>query len=155
MSGDSRIRPPTVFYAYSREDEGHLDALRKHLELLKRNHEIDDWHDRKILPGQTWENVLDEHLENADIVLLLISTSFIASDYCWGKEMKRALERQAAGSATVIPIILRPTDNWHSAPFGQLQALPRDGKPVTEWNNRDRAWANVAEGIRMVIEARR
>jgi hypothetical protein len=143
---------PVIFYAYSRQDEVHLTALRMHLALLKRLGRIADWHDRKILPGQTWERILDEHLETADIILLLVSPSFIASDYCWGKEMNRALERQEDGRAVVIPIIVRPSDGWETAPFGHLQALPNDGKPITEWSSRDRAWANVAEGIRTVID---
>jgi TIR domain len=148
-----RPHPPlVVFYAYSRDDEPHLTQLRRHVSLLRRQKKIDDWHDREILPGGEWEPRLDEQFEKADIVILLVSPSFIASDYCWGVEMKRALKRQRNGQVVVIPVIVRPTENWYSAPFGHLQALPRDGKAVTEWPSRDRAWANVAEGIRLVVE---
>ena len=152
MPKGSSLKPVAVFYVYSREDEAHLTALQKHLTLLKRQGRIRDWHDRKILPGQKWERTLDEQLEKADIILLLVSPDFIHSDYCWGREMKRALERQESSEALVIPIIVRPTDGWDASLIGHLQALPRDGKPVTEWASRDRAWANVAEGIRMVID---
>src|SRR5205085_8297896 len=89
-------------------------------------------------------------LNTARIIILLISTDFIASDYCYSIEMTRALERHKAGEARVIPIILRPTDLKNS-PFSRLQALPKDAKPITRWKDRDDAFLNVAEGIRQAI----
>ena len=77
-------------------------------------------------------DAIDEHLEAADVVLLLISADFLASDYCYDTEMKRALEKHKAGKARVIPIIIRPVD-WKGAPFGELQALPKNAKAVTSW----------------------
>jgi hypothetical protein len=91
-----------------------------------------------------------EQLERARIILLLVSANFIASDYCWGTEVRRALERHARNEAVVIPVILSPVD-WHSAPFGKLQALPTDGKPINTWGNRDQAWTEVAKGIRALL----
>ena len=91
---------------------------------------FDVWHDRRIAPGQEWAGEIDDALEHADVVLLLVSADFLASDYCYDKEMTRALTRHEQGSARVVPVILRPCD-WQSSPFGKLQALPLDGKPVT------------------------
>jgi len=91
------------------------------------------------------------HLERADIILLLISADFIASDYCYSIEMMRALERHDAGEARVIPIILRPT-YWQETPFSKLQVLPTEGKPVMKWRDRDDAFLDIAEGIRKAIE---
>ena len=104
------------------------------------------------MAGQQWADQISEHLESARIILLLVSSSFLASDYCYGKEMGRALEKHEAGEATVIPVIVRPCD-WHGAPFGKLQSLPRDGKAVTSWANKDEAWTDVAKGIRRAVEA--
>jgi hypothetical protein len=87
----------------------------------------------------------------AKIILLLVSSDFIASDYCYDIEMKRALEKHRAGEARVIPIILHPCD-WERATFAKLQTLPKDAKPVTKWSNRDEAWTDVARGIRKVVE---
>ena len=84
------------------------------------------WHDRNISAGTEWEREINKHLNEADIILLLISPDFIASDYCYSKEMKWAMDRHERGEARVIPIILRPVDNWKGAPFGKLQALPKD-----------------------------
>ncbi len=87
----------------------------------------------------------------ASVILLLISPDFMASDYCYSIKMQRALQRHATHKAHVIPIILRPVD-WHGAPFGELQYLPLDGKPVTTWDNLDEAFLDVARGIRKAIE---
>ena len=112
---------------------------------------IDNWHDRQISAGNEWANEIDEHLNTACIILLLISADFLASDYCYDVEMKRALERDTAGEARVIPVILRSVD-WQNASFGKLQALPKDGTPVTSWNNQDEAFTDIARGIRAAIE---
>lgn len=143
-----------LFYCYSHKDEAFRDELETHLKLLQRQGVIETWHDRRILAGEEWKDKIDDNLNRADIILLLISADFIASDYCFDIEMTRAMERHAAGEATVIPVILRKTNNWHSAPFGQLQALPKDGQPVNLWPDRDSAWADVASGIERVIKAR-
>ncbi|MCP3960256.1 MAG: TIR domain-containing protein [bacterium] len=149
MSSDSPAALD-VFFSYSHRDEELRDALATHLALLKREGEIRPWHDRGIGGGREWEGEIDEHLESADLILLLISPNFIASDYCFDREMTRALERHEAGEARVVPVILRPTD-WQTAPFARLQALPRDGRPVTQWPNRDEALLDVVRGLRSVI----
>jgi len=139
-----------IFFAYAREDETLRDELEKHLSMLKREGVITSWHDRKIGAGKEWEGEIDTHLNTARVILLLISSDFVDSDYCWDVEVKRAMERHAAGEAPVIPIILRPVD-WKSAPFGKLQALPTDAKPVTTWINQDEAFLDIARGIRAAV----
>ncbi|MGB7924220.1 MAG: tetratricopeptide repeat protein, partial [Pyrinomonadaceae bacterium] len=141
-----------IFYSYSHKDERLRDKLDNHLALLQRQGLIEDWHDRMIEAGDDWETEINTHLDSARIILLLVSDDFIASDYCYSIEMKRALERHGTEEARVIPIILRPVD-WESSPFGKLQALPKGGKPVTKWRNRDEALTNVAQGIRKVIKS--
>ena len=91
------------------------------------------------------------HVNSAGVILLMVSADFMASAYCWDVEMKRAMERHEAREAVVIPVILRAVD-WHSAPFGKLQALPKNAKPVTSWPNRDEAFADIAKGIRGAVE---
>lgn len=136
--------------SYSHKDEALRDELEIHLAMLKRQGLISTWHDRKILPGDEFGNEIDENLEDSDIVLLLVSPYFIASDYCYDIEMKLALERHKNGESRVIPIILEHCD-WHPAPFGKLLALPKDGNPVTEYPNQNKAFAEIAKGIRRVI----
>src|SRR2546421_9745171 len=102
--------PVIVFYSYAHEDESLRNELEKHLSLLQRRGIITTWHDRKIVPGTDWAYAIDSHLNEATIILLLVSPDFMASDYCYSIEMDRALKRHQAGKARVIPIILRSVD---------------------------------------------
>jgi hypothetical protein len=138
---------PTVFFSYSHADEVLRDQLEKQLSMLKRQGIIETWHDRRIGAGEEFAKAIDERINSDDIILLLVSPDFLASDYCYDIEMKRALERHEAGEATVIPVILRPCD-WHSAPFGKLNTTPPDGRPVTKWADRDEAFVEVAKAVR-------
>ncbi len=142
----------SLFYSYSHQDEAYRNKLETCLSTLKREQVIAEWHDRKIIPGQQWVVQIDQHLETADIILLLISPDFIASKYCYENEMNRALERQRLGLAKVVTVIVRPTD-WQHLPFAKLQVLPKNGKPVTTWVNEDEAYLDIALGIRETIEA--
>ncbi|MCX5654704.1 MAG: toll/interleukin-1 receptor domain-containing protein [Planctomycetota bacterium] len=147
---EQEFPPLRLFYCYSHKDEYLRNQLETHLKLLERQNLILPWHDRKISGGKGWEGQIDENLEQADIILLLISADFLASNYCYDVEMTCAIERHDLGEARVIPVILRDVV-WTSAPFGKLQALPMDGRPVRKWPDRDTAWRNVAEGIERVI----
>jgi len=146
------ISPVTIFYSYAHEDERYRKKLENHLSLMRRQGMIAEFHDRKIVPGTDWAKAIDEHLGVAAVILLLISPDFIASDYRYGIEMQRALERHRAGAARVIPILLRPVD-WKEASFAHLQPLPQNGKPVTRWRHQDDAFLDVAKGIREAIES--
>ncbi len=143
--------PFTLFYSYAHEDESLRQRLETHLSLLQRQGLIAAWHDRQIPTGNEWAHDINKHLEAASIILLLISPDFLASNYCYEKEMQQALERHNHGEAHVIPIILRPCE-WQKASFAHLQALPRNGKPVTTWENQDEAFFNIVQGLRQAIE---
>jgi len=140
-----------VFIAYSHANEGMKQKLIKHLSSLRRTGSVEAWHDRQIQPGADWEREIDQRLNRSQIILLLISADFIHSDYCYGIEMKRAMERDGLGEARVIPVILRDCD-WLPLPFGRLQGLPQKGKPVTKWSNQDEAYADIARELRKVVE---
>lgn len=143
-------QPIEVFFSYSHNDEELRDELSKHLSILKRNGVINEWHDRRIPPGTEWKKELDDRINQAQIILLLISADFLASDYCYETEGKCAMERHERGEAIVLPIILRPC-SWQGGLFEKLQALPIDLRPVTSWPNRDEAFTNVTEGIRQCV----
>src|SRR5690348_14541991 len=119
-----------LFISYAREDEALKMQLVKHLSLLRAQDIITVWHDRDISAGKDWVNEINVNLNTAHIILLLISADFLASEYCYSVEVRRALERHESGEAYVIPVILRPVD-WSEAPFSKLQTLPTDGKPIT------------------------
>lgn len=140
-----------VFFSYSHKDESLRDELEAHLALLKNQGLIDVWHDRRIIAGSQLDDAISQELETADVILLLVSSDFLASSYCYSKEMARAMERHQRGDARVIPVILRACD-WHSAPFGALLAAPRDGKPVSSWPDKDEAFADVARQVRSAVQ---
>src|SRR5262245_58542359 len=141
-----------LFISYAHRDEDLRLELDDHLSNLQRQQIISGWHDRRIVPGQEWATQIDDALNEAQIILLLISARFMASNYCYAKEMLRAIERHDAEEAVVIPIILSACD-WQGAPFSKLQALPKDAKPIKNWDDQDEAWLDVVRGIRRVIES--
>src|SRR5436305_5294340 len=145
--------PVNIFFCYAHEDETLLKKLKTHLRPLQRQGLITEWYDRDISAGTEWEQQIKEQLNSAQIILLLVSPDSMDSDYCYGIEMKRALERHQRGEARVIPIIVRPV-YWHGKPLGQLQALPTDGQPVTSshWQDRDAAFYAITQGIYNVVE---
>lgn len=140
-------KPLHLFISYSHQDQALREALETHLATLKRAGHIATWHDRRITPGAVIDKTIDRHLERADLILLLVSANFLASEYCCGIEVRHAMQRWRAGVARVLPIILRPCD-WHDMAFGRLLAAPRDGKPVSTWRNRDAAWLDVVNAIK-------
>ncbi|HEY6540972.1 MAG TPA: tetratricopeptide repeat protein, partial [Ktedonobacteraceae bacterium] len=140
-----------LFYSYAHQDERLRKELNNHLYNLKRSGLIVDWYDRDISAGTDWEQEIDSHLNTAQVILLLISPDFMASDYCFSVEMKRALERHEAGEARVIPIILKPVD-WSGTPFSKLQVLPRNRKAVTSWRDRNAAFVEIASNVRETLK---
>jgi formylglycine-generating enzyme required for sulfatase activity len=148
QGGDGK--PFRLFYSYSHEDEELRLKLQEHLSVLRRRGRIAEWHDRDIDAGSDWAKEIDRNLASADIILCLVSPSFIASDYCWEKEMTKALERHRNREARVIPVILRPCD-WMKTPLASLQAVPQDALPVTRWPDLDQAFLDVTQGIRRAI----
>jgi len=135
-----------IFYSYAHKDEKWRKELEKQLSNLRHQGLITSWYDRNISAGTEWAREIDTHLNTASIILLLVSPDFIASDYCYSIEMKRAMERHEAGEARVIPIIVRPTE-WEETAFGKLQVLPTTSRPISNWKNRDDAFLDIVKGI--------
>ena len=143
-----------TFISYSHRDENALDRLRVHLTTLKRDGYITEWYDRMILAGDDLDDMIEKELENADIFLLLVSPDFIASDYCVGREMRRALERHETGQVRVVPIIVEPCD-WKSMDnLCQLRAIPKDGRPISKWPNPNDAYLDITQELRRIIDAK-
>jgi tetratricopeptide (TPR) repeat protein len=143
--------PLELFYCYASEDEELRRELDDHLSILRRLNLIRTWHFGDIDPGAEWKPEIDRHLRAADLILLLVSSAFLASDYCYGREMMQALQRHEEGTARVVPIILRPVF-YEGASFSRLQVLPTRAKPVTKWGNHDEAYKDIVEGLRRAIK---
>ncbi|MGZ5051934.1 MAG: TIR domain-containing protein [Methylobacter sp.] len=139
-----------VFISYSHKDEAYRLDLEEHLTMLKRQNIISIWHDRKITAGDDWKHQIDSNIESADIIIFLVSSSFLSSDYCYDIEVKRAIERCQEGTAKIISVIVRACD-WNECEFSKFQAVPKDGKPIAVWEDRDTAWLDVIQGLKKHI----
>jgi len=139
-----------IFFSYSKFDREYLEQLLRHLSVLRRSGKIAAWDDHQILPGEEWDDAIKDELAHADIILLLISSDFLATDYIWDVEIKTAMERHAQKSAQVIPIVLRSC-SWEDTPFGKLNGLPSKAKPVNSYGDRDQAWLDVVKGIERLL----
>lgn len=139
-----------IFCSYSHKDELLRQEFDSSIALLRRQKLVQIWHDRKISAGDEWAGDIDHHLDSADIVTLFVSADFLASDYCYEKELGRALDREAQKEVVIVPIILRECD-WEEAPFGRFQAIPTGAKPVTAWADRDQAWTQVAKSLKGTV----
>jgi len=150
------IKPLRAMVSYSHRDEAFRQDLDRVLASLKRQNLLEVWSDHEILAGSEIDKSIDEALKSVEIILLLISPDFVASDYCYSVELRAALARHESNDAVVVPIIIRPTD-WEGLPFSKLKFLPEDAKPVSVWPDRDSAWLNVAKSLRELIadQARR
>jgi hypothetical protein len=142
-----------LFFSYAHEDEDLRDSLETHLATLKREGLVEAVHDRRIVAGEPVDQAIDAYLEEADIVLCLVSPDFLDSDYCYSREMTRALERHQQGETQVIPVILRHCD-WQHTPLRELLGTPRDNKPVRAWADLDEALNDVASSVRRAVESR-
>ena len=140
-----------VFFSYSHRDEDYRNELEIHLSMLKRSKVIGTWHDRRITAGSELDGSISSALDNADVILLLISPYFLDSDYCYEVEMKRAMQRHESGEAIVIPVILHPCD-WQESVFGKLMATPTDGKPVSKHTNLHDAFLDITNAIKNSIQ---
>tara|TARA_R110000751_G_scaffold272764_1_gene373003 strand:+ start:28596 stop:29540 length:945 start_codon:yes stop_codon:yes gene_type:complete len=142
-----------TFISYSHHDARVLERLHVHLANLQREGWIETWYDREILAGGVLDDEISQELEAADLFLLLVSPDFIASNYCVEREMQYALERQDAGEARVVLIIVEPCD-WAAMPqLRRLKAVPTDGNPISEWTNANNAYLNVVQEIRRIVDA--
>ena len=140
-----------IFTSYAHEDEELKNEMDKYLKVLKRSGKINTWNDRALIAGQEWDKNIMEELSKANIILLLISVDFNASDFIWEKELAEAMKRHEEGSAFVVPIILRNC-KWTDMPYAKLQALPRNAQPITEFEDRDAAFTEIATGIERLVD---
>ena len=142
-----------MFYSYAHEDEELRGQLEASLATLRNGEQIEEWKDRCVLPGASWGDEIDEALDRADIILLLLSNDFLNSTYIRDVEVARALERHRREEAVVIPIVLRAIP-LEDTEFGHLQALPKDGKPITTWDDLDEAFLDVFQGLKKIVMSR-
>ena len=141
-----------LFLSYAHKDEKSVNELRKDLKLMERNGLIRTWYDRALSAGEKWETRILQELNEADVIICQLSRDFLASDFCVLTELDTAIERKQAGEAELVAYILKDC-GWRDVPkLKQFQVLPKDAKPLSDWNGKDKYWRAVAEGIQRVLE---
>ena len=146
------MKKPKIFISYCHEDHALKSQLDRHLNSLKISNIVDVWYDGLIQPGDEWEKAIDDQLNEADIVLLLISVNFINSKYCYSVELKKAMERHENGTTRVVPIILSHC-YWENQPFAKFQALPSKARPISSFPDRDEAYFNIVNELHSSIKS--
>jgi tetratricopeptide (TPR) repeat protein len=147
-------RPIRIFFSYATsasKDKNLFNELKKYLSVFRRQGLTDEWYDSAIGTRSDLGQIIEIIINSADIIVLLISADFFASERCYEVEMKRALELREAKKAHIIPVLLRPAI-WNGVPLDQRTLLPPDGKPVSRGSNTDAALLEVAKGIWRVVE---
>lgn len=140
----------SVFVSYAHEDARFKEELEKHLKPLIRSGAIDVWADHQLNPGDEWDATIRDQLHAADIFLLLISSDFNASDYIMENELTAAMSRHQEGTGRVVPVIVRPC-RWEGLEFAKLQALPPHGRPISQYDDPDEAYLDIATGIERLV----
>ena len=139
-----------VFYSYARADAEWLERLSSHLKVFEQQGYITKWDHSTIQPGTDWSRVIDSQRSTSDLILLLLSDHYLASEYCSLVEMPQAIELHERGTARIIPILLSPV-SWKQTPLGKLHVLPGNGIPLTEWSNREEALTSLAQEIGQIV----
>ncbi len=140
-----------AFISYSHRDEQYLERLKVHLTQAKRDGLISDWTDQEITTGSNLDNSIANVLLSSQLFIAIVSPDYIASNYCYEKEFSSALKMQEEGRLIIVPIIVEPCD-WQNTPFGKLKAIPKDGKPISEYTNMNVAFLNVVDELRRLIK---
>lgn len=140
-----------VFISYSHNDEQMLLKLHTHLSQLKREGKLLSWTDEQILVGENLNDSISHNLNSSQIFIALLSPDYIASNYCYEKEFQTALNMQQEGKLIIIPIILEPCD-WLNTPFKDFKGLPKDGKPISDWQNANTAFLDVIQNLRKLLD---
>jgi len=143
-----------AIFSYSHRDTEKLERLKTHSAMLVREGRMTLWHDRDINGGTPLDREIAERLSDCEFFLPLLSPDYLSSGYCYNREMRHAIARHRKGELRVVPVILEPCD-WRSSPLGRFKALPRDGKPISTWDNENEAMLDVVTELRRLIKAPR
>lgn len=146
------MRPVTVLISYATQDESLFKQLEIHLTILKKQNLIRTWHEGMIAPGDEWRRKAQHQVASADILLVLASPEFLASDYLYDAYMTQAIKRHDSQEMVIIPIIIRECE-WTETALGKLRPLPAAGEPIRKWQDQDAFWKAVAVGLREAIRA--
>jgi len=146
------IWKPKAFISYSKNNIAQRKRLESELKILKNEGLLErGWHDRMIDPGDKWDPAIQKQLSEADVIIVLISSAALSTDYITTHEIPKAIALHEAGKTIVIPVILESC-RWDKTLLGSINALPDKAKPINSWSRTADAWKSVADGLATVFE---
>lgn len=140
-----------IFFSYSHKDREYLDEFKEYIKIFERNNLVERWDDNELVVGEKWDKTIKDKIYSADIIIFLLSSTSLASDYIYHNELKVAFELNEMDEAYVIPIIIKDC-LWDMTEFKSFQILPIDGKAVNSWDRREEAWTSVSRGLKKAID---
>jgi hypothetical protein len=151
-SGKETAPDLKVFLMFDENDAEAKEKLDSHLSVLKRSDLIDTWDEEHLLAGTERQAEIDRQLSEADLIILLVTPNFFASDEIYEKQLKKALERDERREAVVIPILMESC-LWQSSVLGKLPTVqPRNRRPLDVQENEEAALAGVVEQIEKICQ---
>ncbi|WNZ47471.1 toll/interleukin-1 receptor domain-containing protein [Leptolyngbya boryana CZ1] len=142
--------PVKIFFSCAWKDLDEQAELQRHLILLERQGLVSFWHAGCISAGTEHDIEIQNQLNAADIIIMLLSKHYLNSDYCFNNEFQRALERQRSENIRIVPILLENLVAIDQL-LGKIPALPKNSKPINEWENKNEAFNNVASDIEGIV----
>lgn len=139
-----------AFISYSHSDEYVVKRLHTHMSQLKREGTLTSWFDGEILAGSSLDENVKLELDRAELFIAIVSPDYLNSAYCYDIEFQDALSKFQVGKVRIIPIIAQPCD-WKRSPFGKFKAIPKDGKPISDWTNENNAFLNIIDELRRIV----
>jgi hypothetical protein len=140
-----------IFFSYAHKDREYLEEFKEYIKIFERNELVERWDDNELIVGEKWDNSIKEKIYSADIIIFLLSSTSLASDYIYNHELKIAFELKEMEESYVVPIIIKEC-LWDMTEFSEFQILPLDGKAVNSWTIREEAWTSVSRGLKKAID---
>lgn len=164
----NKLKMKKIFISYAEEDNSYREMLDAYLSTLKRQGLVSVWHDRKILAGSNWNDEIQKNIQEADIILCLLTPDYFkeSKTYIWDVEIPVICKKILTNTSSVIPIVIKDTPSWHDVPigksasnvvikFGEPNGLPKKSyiKNKIGFPEESDAWAAVSKGIKELIES--
>lgn len=140
---------PQVFISYSHKDKKWLERIAAHLRPLERDGRLVVWDDRKIESGSDWRRAIATALNECSCAVLLVSSNFLASDFCAGDELPELLSAASSRGLTILPVMLSPCHLNGSPRLAALQTVNPPTRTLIELDRgeQERILAGLAETI--------
>lgn len=143
------------FISYSHKNMKYKEKLFTSLQALKNTYNIESWHDGMISAGENIDKKVKVAMQQAHIILLLVTNDYLSSYYCIQIELEAAMKREKAGECIVIPVIFQESVLTDNLGFIMNNRVPQDGKPIaTGFKNQSQGCTRAVNMIKDLIDSK-